>query len=175
MRLSTAICWGISLTAMSVAAAILTGCPARADDESAAAGEIVVEDVAATPARVGETSRITFTIRNDGAERVLVTGVDTATSEASRVVGFLGTSHAAAVGSLPVGPGEEVRLGARTAWIEMEPLASDLTPGSRFPARLLLARGSLPLSVHVMASRDSADAGSAPHGQAYVSRRLAPC
>lgn len=175
MRLSTALCWGISLTAMSVAAAILTGCPARADDESAAAGEIVVEDVAATPARAGETTRITFTIRNDGGERVLVTGVDAATGEASRVVGFLGTSHAAAVGSLPVGPGEEVRLGGKTAWIELGPLASDLKPGSRFPARLLFGRGSLPLSLHVMASRGSADAGGAARGQASVSLRLAPC
>ena len=175
MRLSTALCWGISLTAISVAAAILTGCPARADDESAAAGEIVVEEVAATPARAGETSRVTFTIRNDGSERVLVTGLDAAPGEASRVVGFLGSSHAVAVGSLPVGPGEEVRLGERTAWVELGPLASDLTPGSRFPAQLLFGRGSLPLSVHVMAPRSSADAGSAQRGQASVSRRLAPC
>lgn len=173
MRTSNVLYWAISLTAMGAAAVILTDCPARADDEIATVGEIVVEGVAATPGRAGEMTQLTFTIRNEGAERVLVTGVGTATGETSRVVGFLGTSHAASVGSLPVGPGEEVRLGNRTAWIELGPLASDLTVGSRFPARLLLARGSLPLTVHVTAPQIGADKSHRP--QSSLSQRLIPC
>lgn len=169
----TMLGWTISLTVIGIAAAISTDCPARADDESAAAREIVIESVAATPARVGETTRLTFAIRNDGVERVLVTGIGTATGEASRVVGFLGTRHAASIGSLPIEPGEEVRLGSRTAWIELGPLASDLMSGSRFPARLLLGRGSLPLTVHVTAPRIGADGN--PRQQGSRARELAPC
>lgn len=153
MRFNTALCWGISLPAMALAAAILAGCPVLADDESAAAGEVALDDIAATPARAGETTRRTFTIRNDGAERVLVTGAQFTAGDPSRVVGFLGGSHSASIGILAVALGEELRLGSRSAWVEVGPLTADLPAGGHVPARLLLGQGVVPLTVHVAGAR----------------------
>lgn len=123
--------------------------PALSDDESATAGDIQVEGVAATPAKAGETTRITFTIENGGSERATVTGLKLPSGEASRVLGFLGTSHSAPIGGIPVGPGERFRLDGRTAWIDVGPLKSDLTAGTVAAATLILGRFETPISVHV--------------------------
>lgn len=149
MRAVTIPSRSVALPAVALAAALLAGYPAVADDESAFAGDVDVENIAATPARAGETTRLTFTIRNGGSDRVQVTGVQFPHGEPSRVVGFLGGSHSATVGALSIAPGEEVQLGARRAWLEVGPLRQDLAAGSRVVARLVLGRGTLPLTVHV--------------------------
>lgn len=124
-------------------------CPSRADDENATIGDVLIDGVAATPAKAGETTRITFSVENAGSDRVIITGVRWPSGEPARVMGFLGSSHGAVIGALPVGPGEVVRLDGRTAWIEVGPLKSDLVPGSVVQARLVLGRSEAPLPIHV--------------------------
>lgn len=128
---------------------VLLPCPSNADDESATIGDLAVEAVGATPAKAGETTRITFSIENSGADRVTVTGVRWPTGEPSRVVGFLGTSHSTTLGGLPIDAGELVQLDNKTAWVEVGPLKADLAPGAVVLARLVLGRFEAPLSVHV--------------------------
>lgn len=43
-----------------------TASPAVADDQNAVIGDLRIEEVAATAATAGGTTRITFTIENDG-------------------------------------------------------------------------------------------------------------
>ena len=128
---------------------LLSPCPSRADDESTTIGEIAVEGVAATPARAGETTRITFSVENAGADRVTITGLRWPNGELGRVVGALGSSHSGAIGGLSVGAGEALQFDGRSVWIEVGPLKADLAPGSVVQARLVLARFEAPLHVHV--------------------------
>ena len=125
---------------------------ALADDQNASAGDIAIEGVAATPAKAGEATRVTFIIENRGSERANVTGLRLATGEPSRVLGFLGTSHSAPIGAISVGPGERYRLDGRTAWIDVGPLKSDLRVGAVVPAALLMGRFETPVDVHVTAT-----------------------
>lgn len=123
--------------------------PALSDDESATAGDIQIEGVAATPAKAGETTRITFTVENGGTERAAITGLRLPSGEPSRVLGFLGTSHSAPIGAIPIGPGERYRLDGRTAWIDVGPLKSDLKAGAVIDGKLVLGRFEAPISIHV--------------------------
>lgn len=123
---------------------------ARADDESAILGEVSIEHVAATPARAGETTKVTFSIENGGTEDVVVTGVLLATGEPSRVMGFLGhTGHTGEIGAFRIGPGEAGRLDGKNVWIEIGPLKQGLAQGSVVTARLLLGLYDAPISIHV--------------------------
>ena len=150
----------LALVAVS-ATAILPGA-ATADDESAVAGDVQVEAVAATAAGVGQTTRITFSIENQGSDPVRVTGLRLRPGEPSRVVGFLGTSHSTTLSDVPVAPGEAVQLGPKTFWIEVGPLKSDLPAGTVLPATLLLGRFEAPISVHAVprAEREVPSTGS---------------
>lgn len=143
-----AILAGIAILTFAFATGLI---PARADDESAVAGDVSIEEVAASPARAGGMTRVTFTVENQGTERVTVTGLKLPSGEPSRVVGFLGTSHSTNIGGVTVGPGEMARLGAKTAWIEVGPLKSDLLAGTVVAGSLLLGRFETPISVHVVA------------------------
>ena len=136
----------LALLAWAVA---LGPAPVLADDESATVGELQVEGVAATPAKAGETTRITFTIENNGTERAMITGLRLPSGEPSRVLGFLGTSHSAPIGAIAVGAGERYRLDGRTAWIDVGPLKSDLRPGAAVSAMLVIGRFETPISLHV--------------------------
>lgn len=170
-----------TLGALALAtAAIVTviPCPSRADDESATIGDVTVAEVAATPAKAGETTRITFSVENGGSEQVTVTGVRWPTGELGRVVGSLGTSHSTAIGGLPVAAGDILHLDGRTAWIEVGPLGADLTPGSVVQARLVLGRFAAPLSVHVSPTPEAAGAVSSGRETASVGPawwRIARC
>ena len=139
---------------MALLAAALLGTivgTALADDRNASSGDIAIEGVAATPAKAGEATRVTFTVENHGSERANVTGLRLATGEPSRVLGFLGTSHSAPIGSIPIGPGERFRLDGRTAWIDVGPLKSDLRVGDVLPAALVVGGFETPVDVHVTA------------------------
>lgn len=160
-------------TTLAVAAALLTlglgTGPALSDDESATAGDIQIEGVAATPVKAGGTTRITFTVENGGTERAAITGLRLPTGEPSRVLGFLGTSHSAPIGAIPIGPGERYRLDGRTAWIEIGPLKSDLKAGAVVDGTLVLGRFETPISIHVtpIASQPKQDlqTGSMPRAK----------
>lgn len=158
---------------VSLAAATLllvSPCPLRADDERATIGEIAVEGVAATSAKAGEATRITFSIENAGAERVTITGVRWPTGEPARVMGFLGSSHSAAISGLTVDAGETLQLDGRSAWVEVGPLKADLAPGSVVQAYLVLARYEAPIPVHVSPAtqREAAVEGSSGREDASV-------
>jgi hypothetical protein len=148
MKLRPRLLAGIAGIAL-VGSSAFFACPSRADDETAAIGDLVVEDVSATPVQAGETTRITFSIENTGSENVTVTGLRLAVPGPSKVVGFLGTSHSGRIDGFPVGPGESTRLDGRTAWIEVGPRASDLVPGSVVTGRLVLGAFEAPLTIHV--------------------------
>lgn len=135
-------------------------CPSNAHDEGATIGDLVVDEVAATPAKAGDTTRITLSVENSGPDRVTITGVRWPTGEPSRVMGFLGTSHSAALSGLPIGAGEALRLDGKSAWIEVGPLKADMVSGDVIPARLVLGHFEAPLPVHVSPApqRDTAAA-----------------
>ncbi len=141
----------IILGAFTLAAVATLSSPGLADDESAVVGEVQVESVAATAARAGETTRITFAIENQGPDPVTITGLRLPSGEPSRVVGFLGTSHSTALSGMRVAPGETLRLGPKSFWIEVGPLKSDLPPGTVLPGSLLLGRFEAPVGVHAIA------------------------
>ena len=128
---------------------VLLPYPSNANDESAIIGELTVQAIAATPAKAGETTRITFSIENSGADRVTVTGVRWPTGEPSRVVGFLSTRYSASLAGLPVNAGEAISFDDKTAWIEVGPLKADLPEGAVVSARLALGRFDAPVSVPV--------------------------
>lgn len=170
----------LALAAALAMATVLTAfpCPSRADDEGATIGEVNVSEVAATPAKAGETTRITFSVENGGSEQVTVTGVRWPTGELGRVVGSLGTTHSTAMGGLPVAAGEVLQLDGRTAWIEVGPLGAHLAPGSVVQARLVLGRFAAPLSVHVSPTPEAAGAVSPGRETASVGPawwRIARC
>jgi hypothetical protein len=97
---------------------LLLPAPSKAHDESAVIGDVSVENVAATPARAGETSRITFCVENGGSQGVTVTGVRLPTGEPTRVIGFLGRpAHTGEIGGFRVGPGETGKFDGKKVWI----------------------------------------------------------
>ncbi len=132
-----------------------------ADDEEAAIGDVTIKDVAATPARAGETTKVTFSVENAGTDRILVTGVRLPTGGPSRVVGFMGTSHSGTIGVFSVEPGEAGYLDGKDAWVEVGPLKQDMVAGTVVPGRLQLGRFEAPFSVHVI-PHEPAATGSAP-------------
>ena len=143
-RLAATLCV-VTLIAWSA----LLPCPSRADDETAVIGDVLIEEASATPAKAGETTRISLTIENTGTETVRITGLRLAVPGPSKVIGFLGTSHSARIDGFPVEPDEVSRLDSRTAWIEVGPLSSDLVPGSVVTGRLMLGDFEAPLRIHV--------------------------
>lgn len=139
------------LTLGTAAVLVLSPCPSSADDETTEIGEVAIDHVGATPARAGETTRVTLSIENSGAERVVITGIRLPTGEPSRVMGFYGTSHSGEIGGFPVGPGETAGLDGKNTWIEIGPLMQDLPEGAAVSARLLLGTYAAPLTIHVSA------------------------
>lgn len=140
-----------ALALFAIAATVLLDPrPSRADDESAMIGDVSVENVAATPARAGETSRITFAVENAGLQTVTLTGLRLPSGEPARVMGFLGhAGHTGEIGSVRIGPGETSQLDGKNLWIEIGPLKDGLAPGSVVAARLLLGPYEAPVSIHV--------------------------
>ncbi|MGY2051799.1 hypothetical protein [Methylobacterium sp. JK268] len=134
--------------ALAGALALVAG-PALSHDEGATAGEIRIEGIAATPARSGELSRVTFTIENDGPERAVLLGLLLSTGEPSQVRGFLGASHSAAMAGVSVGAGDVYRLGDRTAWVDVGPLRQELPDGATVPAVIRFDRFDVPVTLHV--------------------------
>jgi hypothetical protein len=135
--------------ATMVAYSILQPCSARADDEGAVFGDVTVTQVAATPARAGETAIVTFSVENSGEDRVLITGLRLPDGEPSRVMGSFGQGHTGEIGTLPVRPGATESLDGRKVWIEVGPLARDLEPDTTISARLVLGSYESPLTLHV--------------------------
>ena len=140
---------GIAGVAAVASSVFLFACASHADDETVVFGEVVVEDATATPAKAGETTRITFSIENTGHDNVTVTGLRLAVPGPSKVVGSLGTSHSARMDGLMVEPGEVTRLDGKAAWIEVGPLASELVPGGIVTGRLVLGHFEAPLNIHI--------------------------
>ncbi|QRM34649.1 hypothetical protein [Microvirga sp. VF16] len=129
--------------------AILQPCPANAEDESAVLGDLAISQIAATPARAGETTVITFAVENAGTDRVLITGLQMPGEQPARIMGSFGQGHSGEIGTLPVRPGATERLDGRRIWIEVGPLARDLEPDSAIPADLVLGPYESPLTLHV--------------------------
>jgi hypothetical protein len=141
---------GLGIIALAaVTLTILLPCRSMANDESAAIGDVLVQGVAARPAKGGETVRITFSVENTGIDRVIVTGVNWPTGEFGRVMGLLGTTRSAAIDGFPIAPGETALFDGKTTWIEVGPLKADLTPESIVQARLVFASFEAALPVHV--------------------------
>jgi hypothetical protein len=143
----------VALAAVTVAS---LSCPSHAHDESAVVGDVIVENIAATPARVGEMTRVTFSVANSGADRVTVIGVRLSTGELSSVIGSYGGSHSGPVGGLPIAPGEMTNLDGTSAWIEVGPLKQNLAPGSIVPARVVFGTYEAPITLHVESSSETA-------------------
>ncbi|NBJ09444.1 hypothetical protein [Microvirga arsenatis] len=135
--------------ATMAAYSILQPCFARADDEGAVFGDVTVTQVAATPARAGETAIVTFSVDNSGEDRVLITGLRLPDGEPSRIMGSFGQGRTGEIGTLPVRSGATESLDGRKVWIEVGPLARDLEPDTTVPARLVLGSYESPLTLHV--------------------------
>jgi hypothetical protein len=138
-----------AIAATFAAYSALQPCPAKADDEGGVFGEVSVSEVAATPARAGETTIVTFSVANSGDERVLIKGLRLPGEEPSRVMGSFGQGQSGEIGTLPVGAGAMVSLDGRKVWIEVGPLARDLESDTTVPARLVLGSFESPLMLHV--------------------------
>ena len=135
-------------TAVTTFSLFLT-CSAIADDERAVFGPVTLCNVAATPARAGETTIITFSIENAGSDGILITGLGLPDGEPARIIGSFGQYHSGNIGSLPVAPGATERLDGRMIWIEVGPLSRDLKPNSTIDARLVFDTFEIPMSLHV--------------------------
>lgn len=141
---------------------------ARADDAHDLIGSIAVEGIAATPARAGEFTRITFTLDNLGPEAVTVTGLRLPGGEPSRVLGSLGGGRSTVLSGLRVESGDRQSADGGALWIEVGPLARDLVAGSVLEARIVLGRYDAPFPVHVTPARPGTahqGAGASSHGR----------
>jgi hypothetical protein len=138
-----------AIAATFAAYSVLQPCSAKADDEGGVFGDVTVSEVAATPARAGETTIVTFSVENSGDERVLITGLRLPGEEPSRIMGSFGEGLSGEIGTLPVGAGAMESLDGRKVWIEVGPLARDLEPDTTVPARLVLGSYESPLVLHV--------------------------
>lgn len=128
---------------------VLQPCSAKADDEGGVFGDVTVSEVAATPARAGEITIVTFSVENSGNERVLITGLRLPGGEPARIMGSFGQGHSGEIGTLPVRPGGTESLDGTKVWIEVGPLAGDLKPDMMVNARLVLGMVETPLTLHV--------------------------
>jgi hypothetical protein len=88
----------VSAVVLVILSAFVLGSASCADDEGAAIGLIDVSSIAATPARAGETTKITFTIENRGADRDSLLGVELAGQGPSRLMGSLGSNVSGPIG-----------------------------------------------------------------------------
>ena len=138
-----------AVAATFTAYSVLQPCPAKADDEDAVSGDVAISEIAATPARAGETTMVTFSVENLGTDRVLITGLRMPGGEQSRIMGSFGTRHSGEIGALSVNSGAVERLDGRKVWIEVGPLSQNLEPDTAIPARLILGTYESPLTLHV--------------------------
>jgi hypothetical protein len=143
---------------------VLQPCSAKADDEGGVFGDVTVTQVAATQARAGETTIVTFSVENSGDERVLITGLRLPGKEPSRIMGSFGRGHSGEIGTLSVGPGATESLDGRKVWIEVGPLTRDLEPDTTVPAHLVLGAYDSPLTLHVGPVATGSTRSSAPDG-----------
>ena len=134
---------------LGAAGLVVLSCSSSAHDESAVIGELAINAVSATPAEVGQTSRVTFVLENQSSERIVITGLRLPGGEPSKILGSLGTAHRASLGSLSVGPGETLRLDPELTWIEVGPLEQPFELGTTINARLALGSYNAPLPLHV--------------------------
>ena len=150
--------------ATMAAYSILQPCPAKADDEGTVLGDVSISQVAATPARAGETTVVTFSVENLGSERLLITGLRMPDGEPVRIMGSFGQGQSGEIGTLPVGAGATESLDGAKAWIEVGPLARDWEPDSAIAARLVLGTYESPLTLHVgpVATGSTRSTASAP-------------
>jgi hypothetical protein len=140
----------IGAAAATIAAySILQPCSAKADDEIGVFGDVTVTQVAATPARAGETTIVTFSVENSGSDRALITGLRLPGGEPSKVMGALGQGQSGEIGVLSIRPGGTEHLDGGKVWIEVGPLAQDLKPDTTVTARLVLGSYESPLTLHV--------------------------
>ncbi|MCG7392945.1 hypothetical protein MHY87_08520 [Microvirga sp. ACRRW] len=167
---------GVAATAAVSVFSFFLPCSAIADDEGAVFGEVTVSNIAATPARVGETTIITFSIENTGSDGILITGLQLPGGEPSKVMGAFGQGQRGEIGTLPVQAGATEHLDGTKVWIEVGPLAQDLHPDTTAPALLVLGSYESPLTLHVgpvatgsirstgLGPTKIADHAPAPHG-----------
>jgi hypothetical protein len=140
----------VGATAATLAAySVLQPCSAKADDEGGVLADIAISQVAATAARAGETTVVTFSVENLGSERILITGLRMPSGEPARIMGSFGPGHSGEIGTLPVRAGATERLDTGKIWIEAGPLTRDLEPDSTIPARLVFGTYESPLTLHI--------------------------
>ena len=111
--------------------------------------DVVLTDLQVSQAKAGRQARITFTLENRGAERVIFNGLTVANTARARIIGSLGGEATTTLNSIPVGPDEVLSLNGNALWIEIDGLASDLVPGTTIDAKVLLGMGAIPISLPV--------------------------
>jgi len=110
--------------------------------------DVVLTDLQVSQAKAGRQARITFTLENRGAERVIFNGLTVANTARARIIGSLGEATTT-LNSIPVGADEVLSFNGKALWIEIDGLASDFVPGTTIDAKVFLGTGAIPISLPV--------------------------
>jgi len=144
---SVAAFWLVSLTAIFGATGLAT-----ADPLPSYYGQIIVEDVWATPGQVGDLATLRLRIVNEGRDPVHLLGVESPVALDSRIVGRIGDQETANFESVSVRADNDLDLTRDYMWIELGPLMREVKPGESIPLELVFLRSRIQLKVLVRAA-----------------------
>ncbi len=134
---------------LALSAAFGAGRFAKADQPPDHHGQVIVENVWATPAREGEQSILHLRIINEGRDHAHLLGVETPVAKDARIVGRISDHKTTAFESMSVRADSDLDLTSDHMWIELGRLTRAVKPGESIPLELVFVRGRVRAEAHV--------------------------
>lgn len=141
-------CIAIWIT-LAFAAALSTEGPANADQPPDYHGQMIVENVWATPARAGGRSILRLRIINEGHDHAHLLGVETPLTSQTQIVGRMSDHKTVTFDSISVRADSDLDLTTDHMWIELGPLTHAVEAGSSITLDLVFLRGRVRVEAHV--------------------------
>ena len=122
---------------------------AVADEPPDHHGDIVIEEVWATPSLRGGHSVLRLRLINDSQEHVHLLGIETPFATDAHIVGRIDDHQSTTFDSISVRANDDLDLTTSHLWIELGPLTRDISPGESIPVELVFLRSRLHVEAHV--------------------------
>lgn len=137
--------WVLALSLVSFA---LAG-TASADQLPHHHGQVIVEEVSATPASTGNRSILRLRLTNDGYNHTHLLGVETPVAAEAWIVARTGDTETTILESITVPPEEALDMTSDHMWIELGSLKRTVELGETIPVELIFLRSRLSVEAHV--------------------------
>lgn len=126
--------------------------PTAGDETFEPMSSVTVLGATATPATVGETSRLQFRLENFSSADLTLVGVTSKMAEAGAIVIADGVGGRSVAAQLLINEDETLDFETSHIWLELRDLKEPLKDGDTMPFELVFRSGTLPGRAHVHAA-----------------------